>query len=84
MQVLVRDDHPIVASAIPMMIESALNAAVHIVHDYQHATAIASHHPDIGLCLLDIHIPGEDTRAGIGALQAALPNARFMLCLADI
>lgn len=78
MEVLVCDDHPIVAAAIAMMIENAFDATIHISHDYQHAIAIAQNR-DIGLCLLDIHIPGDDTRAGIKALQAALPNARFML-----
>lgn len=79
MEILVCDDHPIVASAIAMMIESAFDATVRIAHDYRHATAIAAEHREIGLCLLDLHIPGEDTRAGIRALQAALPQARFML-----
>ncbi len=79
MEVLVCDDHPIVASAIAMMIENAFDAAVHITHTYQNAIAIAALHPAVELCLLDLHIPGEDTRAGIMALQAALPKARFML-----
>jgi len=78
-EVLVCDDHPIVASAIAMMIENAFDATVHISHNYQHAIAIVAEHPGIGLCLLDIHIPGEDTRAGIKALQAALPMARCVL-----
>lgn len=79
MEVLVCDDHPIVAGAIALMIENAFEATVHIVHDYQHAAAMAAKHSDIGLCLLDIHIPGDDARSGIRTLQAALPNARFML-----
>lgn len=79
MEVLVCDDHPIVASAIALMIETAFNATVHITHDYHCAALIASQHAHIRLCLLDLHIPGEDTRAGMRALQAALPQARFML-----
>lgn len=79
MQVLVCDDHPIVASAVAMMIEDAFSASVHIAHDYRHTAAIAAEHPDIALCLLDIHIPGDDARAGITALRAALPTARHML-----
>ncbi|OZA17716.1 MAG: hypothetical protein B7X90_13975 [Novosphingobium sp. 17-62-19] len=78
-KVLVCDDHPIVASAIAMMIEGTFDATIHITHDYQQARAMAAEQPDIGLCLLDIHIPGEDARAGIKALQAALPQARFLL-----
>lgn len=79
MEVLVCDDHPIVASAIAMMIESTFDATVHICQDYQQAIAIVARHPEVSLCLLDLHIPGEDARAGIRAVQAALPEARFML-----
>lgn len=79
MEVLVCDDHPVVASAIAMMIENAFEAKAYLAYNYQQATEIASKRSDIGLCLLDIHIPGEDARAGITALQASLPKARFML-----
>jgi len=78
-EVLVCDDHPIVASAIAMMIEGAFDASVHICHSYHDAVEVAAKRPDIGLCLLDIHIPGEDARGGIKTLQAALPLGRFML-----
>lgn len=61
------------------MIESAFDATVHMAPDYRHAATVVGEHPDIALCLLDIHIPGEDTRAEIRALQAALPAARLML-----
>ena len=61
------------------MIENALEAQTLVVHNYQHAAEIALKHRDIGLCLLDIHIPGDDARTGIKALQMALPKARFML-----
>lgn len=62
-----------------MMIESAFGAAVRVAADYRSAATIAAEHPDIALCLLDLHIPGDDARAGIGVLQAALPTARLLL-----
>jgi two-component system, NarL family, nitrate/nitrite response regulator NarL len=77
--VLVCDDHPIVASAIAMMIETSFGATVCICHTYARAAQIAAEQNDIGLCLLDIHIPGDDARSGVKALQALLPSARFVL-----
>ena len=79
MDVLVCDDHPIVASAIAMMIESAFDATVHITHSYRDALALAARKPAIALCLLDIHIPGEDARTGVQALQGALTETRLVL-----
>jgi DNA-binding NarL/FixJ family response regulator len=61
------------------MIENAFDATVHVVHDYRHALAIVAEQTAIELCLLDLHIPGDDARAGIAALQASLPDARMVV-----
>lgn len=62
-----------------MTIETTFDATVHIATSYRQALAIAHERADIRLCLLDVHIPGEDTRAGVRDLQAALSQARFLL-----
>jgi DNA-binding NarL/FixJ family response regulator len=77
--VLVCDDHPIVASAIAMTIEVTFDATVHVANSYRQALELAAGCSDLKLCLLDIHIPGEDARAGLRALQAQAPDARYML-----
>jgi DNA-binding NarL/FixJ family response regulator len=77
--VLVCDDHPIVASAMAMTIEAAFDATVHVAGNYRAALALAAACPGVRLCLLDIHIPGDDARAGVQALRDALPDARFLL-----
>lgn len=62
-----------------MTIEVAFDATVHTVNSYRGALAVAADCPHVRLCLLDIHIPGEDARAGVKALRQALPDARFLL-----
>ena len=79
MDVLVCDDHPIVASAIAMTIEVTFDATVHVANSYRQALTLAAGCSDLRLCLLDIHIPGEDAREGLRALQAQEPDARYML-----
>lgn len=79
MDVLVCDDHPIVASAIAMTIEAAFGATVHVANSYRRALEIATGFPQVNLCLLDIHMPGEDARTGLMALRQTLPGARYML-----
>jgi two-component system nitrate/nitrite response regulator NarL len=79
MEVIVCDDHPIVAVAIAMTIETAFNAVVHVASSYRQAKTLASKHSNVRLCLLDIHVPGEDARAGVRDLKSALPDARFLL-----
>jgi len=73
------DDHPIVASAIAMTIEVTFDATVHVANSYRQALVLAADCSGLRLCLLDIHIPGEDARAGLRALQAQAPDARYML-----
>jgi two-component system nitrate/nitrite response regulator NarL len=79
MQVLICDDHPFMARALAMAMESALGAEVTVVHRFADAAATAATLTDLRLCLVDFHIPGEDSAAGLGALRAAAPEARLLV-----
>lgn len=79
MEVLVCDDHPIVASAVGMTIETAFDAVVHLASNYCEAKMIVADRPEISLCLLDIRVPGEDTWTEVQALKQQLPSAKFIL-----
>lgn len=74
MQVLICDDHPIVASAMGMTVEAAFDAQVHIAHSCADALARAQALGAVDLLLLDLHIPGEDPRANLNAARAACPR----------
>lgn len=79
MQVLICDDHPFMARALAMAMEQALGAEVTVVHRFADAAATAATLSDLRLCLVDFHIPGEDSAAGLGALRAAAPEARLLV-----
>lgn len=79
MQVLICDDHPFMARALAMAMESALGAEVIVVHRFADAAATAATLTDLRLCLVDFHIPGEDSAAALGALRAAAPEARLLV-----
>lgn len=79
LEVLVCDDHPIVASAVAMTIETAFNANVHIASSYREAKQIVAQSNDVKLCLLDIRVPGEDTWTEVQDLKQRLPEAKFIL-----
>ncbi len=79
MQVLICDDHPFMARALAMAMEQALGAEVTVVHRFADAAATAATLCDLRLCLVDFHIPGEDSAAGLGALRAAAPEARLLV-----
>jgi len=74
MQVLICDDHPIVASAMGMTVEAAFDAQVHIAHSCADALDRARTMGAVDLLLLDLHIPGEDPRENLSAARAACPQ----------
>lgn len=79
MQVLICDDHPFMARALAMAMEDALGAEVTVVHRFADAAATAAMLTDLRLCLVDFHIPGEDSAAGLAALRAAAPEGRLLV-----
>ena len=74
MQVLICDDHPIVASALGMTLESAFDAQVHIAHSCAAALVAVRSIGQVDLLLLDLHIPGEDPRSNLIAARTACPQ----------
>ncbi len=74
MQVLICDDHPIVASAMGMTVEAAFDAEVHIAHSCADALDRARSMGAVDLLLMDLHIPGEDPRENLNAARAACPQ----------
>ncbi|MFN3470155.1 MAG: LuxR C-terminal-related transcriptional regulator [Novosphingobium sp.] len=74
MQVLICDDHPIVAAAMGMTVEAAFDAQVHIAHSCADALDRMRQLGTVDLLLLDLHIPGEDPRENLRSARAACPH----------
>lgn len=79
MQVLICDDHPIVASALGMTLETAFDAQVHIALNCSQALDKVGQIGQLDLLMLDLHIPGEDARGNLAAARAACPDTPIMV-----
>lgn len=79
MQVLICDDHPIVASALGMTLETAFDAEVHIALNCSQALDKVGQIGPLDLLMLDLHIPGEDARGNLAAARAACPDTPIMV-----
>lgn len=79
MQILICDDHPIVASALGMTLETAFDARVHIALNCSQALAKVAEVDRLDLVMLDLHIPGEDARSNLAAARAACPDTPILV-----
>jgi len=79
MRVLICDDHPIVASAIGMTLESAFAAQVQIVNTCAAALEQARAAGPFDLLMLDLHIPGEDPVGNLRAARVACPETPIVV-----
>lgn len=79
MQVLICDDHPIVASAIGMTLESTFDAEVRIVNSCAAALDEAATQGPFDLLLLDLHIPGENPADNLRASREACPHTPIVV-----
>ncbi len=79
--VLICDDHPLVAQALAAAVLARLPAARVVMADTFPAAIAAA--PGAGLILADLTMPGATPRAGIAALLAAAPAARLIVVTAQ-
>ena len=77
--ILIADDHPLVAAAVAALVASRFpDARLRVVADFAAATAaVTAAAPQ--LALIDGDMPGATPRAGIGAILAAAPAARLIV-----
>lgn len=79
MRVLICDDHPIVAAAMGMTIETLFGATVEIADCCARALDLARAAGPFDLMLLDLHIPDEDPSANLRAARAACPDTPIVV-----
>jgi DNA-binding NarL/FixJ family response regulator len=79
MRVLICDDHPVVASAIGMMIEARFDASVEIASSCTSALDRVRADGPFDLLLLDLHIPNEDPLCNLRAAREACPHTPIVV-----
>lgn len=72
-RVLIVDDHPIVAAAMGMTLETGFAAEVTITHDCATALAMLANGARFDMVLLDLNIPGESAADNLAAMRVACP-----------
>jgi two-component system, NarL family, nitrate/nitrite response regulator NarL len=79
MRVLICDDHPIVASAIGMTLETRFGAQVEIATCCAAALDLARADGPFDLLLLDLHIPHEDPLDNLRAVREVCPETPIVV-----
>jgi DNA-binding NarL/FixJ family response regulator len=78
-QMLIADDHPLVAEALATLFRSRFPAArVQLACDFPDAIAAAAESPP-DLALIDADMPGATPAAGIAAILSASPSTRLVV-----
>ena len=79
MAALACDDHPLVRSALALVLEDIVGGPVLTAQDYAGAWAHAEARDDIEIAVVDLHMPGIGGLEGLAGLRERAPNARIVV-----
>jgi DNA-binding NarL/FixJ family response regulator len=79
MATLVCDDHPLVRSALALVLADIAAPPVLLASDFAEAWAIAERRDDLELCVVDLHMPGMCPAEGLSGLKARVGDARIVV-----
>lgn len=79
MAALACDDHPLVRSALALVLEDIVGGPVLTAHDYAGAWAHAEARDDIEIAVVDLHMPGIDGIEGLVGLRERAPDMRIVV-----
>ena len=79
LNVLICDDHPLVGQALAMTVESGFNARVTLATGFQEALETVRGGAATDLCIVDYHIPGEDSASGLAQLREAIGKGKLLV-----
>jgi len=79
MATLVCDDHPLVRSALALVVSDLAAPPVLTACDFAGAWAIAESRDDLELCVVDLHMPGMTPVEGLNGLKARAGNAKIVV-----
>lgn len=73
------DDHPLVRSALALVLQDIVGGPVLTAHDYAGAWAHAEARDDIEIAVVDLHMPGIGGIEGLTGLRERTPNTRIVV-----
>lgn len=76
---LICDDHPLVRSALAMLVEQVAGSPVLEAADFAEAWALSEEHGGFALCVVDLHMPGMTPREGLAGLKTRAPAAKIVV-----
>ncbi|GEO01213.1 DNA-binding response regulator [Novosphingobium sediminis] len=79
MAALACDDHPLVRSALALVLEDIVGGPVLTAQDYAGAWSHAEERGDIEIAVVDLHMPGIGGLEGIAGLRERAPGARIVV-----
>ena len=79
MNVVICDDHPLVGQALAMPVETGFDARVTLATSFQQALDTVQRGGGTDLCIVDYHIPGEDSAAGLARLRQAIGAGKLLV-----
>ncbi|OYU34521.1 response regulator transcription factor [Novosphingobium sp. PASSN1] len=79
MAALACDDHPLVRSALALVLEDIVSGPVLTAQDYAGAWAHAEARDDIEIAVVDLHMPGIGGLEGLAGLRERAPYTRIVV-----
>jgi DNA-binding NarL/FixJ family response regulator len=76
---LVCDDHPLVRSALALVVEDITGAAVLTASNFAEAWAAAEASTDIRIAVVDLHMPGIEAIEGLAGLRERAPGTKIVV-----
>lgn len=83
MAALACDDHPLVRSALALVLEDIVGGPVLTAQDYAGAWAHAEARDDIEIAVVDLHMPGIGGLEGLAGLRERAPDTRIVVLTAS-
>src|SRR5688500_10414357 len=79
MTAIVCDDHPLVRSALALVMTDLTGADVATAADFAQAWTIAEDSDHVSICIVDLHMPGMAPGEGLAGLKERAPDAKIVV-----
>lgn len=79
MGALVCDDHPLVRSALKLVVEGLAGAPVYVAGNFVEAWSVAENERDLNLGVVDLQMPGMCAMEGLSGLRERAPDMKLVV-----